>query len=114
MPAGEVKPNERYNSRFGMYTSDSTCGLIHIQWHRFNADSCLDPRIRTQPHPAFKVSDLTAALKGCTVLLEPYEPIEGLRVAIIEDAGWPIELIQTALSDDEIWKRAKSDPRPSD
>jgi hypothetical protein len=29
-------------------------------------------------------------------------------VAIIEDGGVPIELIQTNLSDEEIWNRAKA------
>lgn len=32
---------------------------------------------------------------------------EGLRVATIEDGGIPIELIRTALSDAEIWDRAR-------
>jgi len=45
------------------------------------------------------------------VLLGPYEPIEGFRVAIIEDGGMPIELIQTLLTDDEIWERAKKNTR---
>jgi hypothetical protein len=111
VPTHDVKPNERYNSQFGFYTSDSECALVRIQWHRFDADSCLDPVLQTIPHPAFKVSDLNAALGGHTVLLGPYEPIEGFRVAIIEDGGMPIELIQTTLTDDEIWERAKDDTR---
>ena len=41
-------------------------------------------------------------------MLEPYEPIEGYRVAVIEDGGVPIELVQTTLTDEEIWSRAKS------
>jgi hypothetical protein len=45
---------------------------------------------------------------GCTLLLEPYEPIEGYRVAIIEDGDVPIGLVQTTLTDEEIWSRAKS------
>lgn len=69
VPTREVMPNERYDARFGFYTSDSDCSLVHIQWHRFTADSCLDPLLQTLPHPAFKVSDLTAALAGHAVLL---------------------------------------------
>ena len=44
----------------------------------------------------------------CKLLLEPYEPIAGYRVAIIEDGGIPVELVQTTLTDDEIWGRAKT------
>jgi len=41
-------------------------------------------------------------------MLGPYEPIEGYRVAIIDDAGIPVELIETTLTDEEIWGRARS------
>ena len=91
-----------------MYTSDSDCELVRVQWHRFKPDSTLHPLIRTMPHPAFKVDDLDQAISGCKLLLAPYEPIAGFRVAIIEDGGVPIELIQTNLSDEEIWNRAKA------
>ncbi|HEY1212836.1 MAG TPA: hypothetical protein VGE93_04305 [Bryobacteraceae bacterium] len=80
-----------------------------MQWHRFNSDSPLHPLIRSTPHIAFKVDDLNRAVAGCTLLLEPWEPIKGYRVAIIEDGGVPIELVQTTLADEEIWSRAKSD-----
>jgi hypothetical protein len=66
VPTQEVKPNECYNARFGMYTGDSACSLVRIQWHRFDADSCLDPELQATPHPAFKVSDLSAALDAVT------------------------------------------------
>jgi hypothetical protein len=114
LPTQEVKPNERYNSRFGIYTSDSDCGLVRIQWHRFAEDTSADPLLRTLPHPAFKVSDLARAIEGRTLLLGPYEPIEGFQVAIIEDGGMPVELIQTVLADDEIWERAKRARLPAD
>jgi hypothetical protein len=107
VPTQDVKPNERYNAQYGTYTSDSDCSLVRIQWHRFDADSSAGPLLRTLPHPAFKVSNLAAALEGQTILLGPYEPIEGFRVAIIEDGGMPIELIQTTLTDEEIWARAR-------
>jgi hypothetical protein len=68
----------------------------------------LHPLIRTVPHPAFKVADLREAIQGEELLLGPYEPIDGYHVAIIRDGGIPIELIQTELSDDEIWDRAKA------
>jgi len=84
VPTQEVKPNERYNPKFGIYTSDSDCGLIRIQWHRFDSNSRVDPVLRTIPHPAFKVTHLNAALGSHTVLLGPYEPIEGFQVAIIK------------------------------
>lgn len=107
IPTVEPRSGERYSVKFGMYTSDSDCGIARIQWHRFTADSCLDPLVRSVPHAAFKVSDLERAIDGSRLLLGPYEPMEGFRVAIVEDGGMPVELIQTSLTDDEIWSRAK-------
>jgi hypothetical protein len=57
---------------------------------------------------AYKVNDLSAAIEGHIVLLCPYEPIDGYRVAVIDNAGMPIEFVETTLTDDEIWDRAKS------
>ena len=111
IPTTEPKPDERFSERFGMYTSDSPCKTLRIQWHRFDANSSLHPLIRTVPHVALKVADLESAIAGCNLLLAPYEPIPGFRVAIIEDGGCPIELVQTNLGDAELWKRAESTQR---
>jgi hypothetical protein len=104
IPTTEVKPGERFSARFGMYTSDGECEHVRIQWHRFEPDSPLHPLIRTVPHPAFRVADLDRAIEGFALLLGPYEPIPGFRVAIIEDAGFPIELVETALTEKELWE----------
>jgi hypothetical protein len=109
IPTTEQKPGERFSKLFAMYTSDSACKTIRVQWHRFEPDSSLHPLIRTVPHVALRVSDLDAAITGCNLLLPPYEPIPGFRAAIIEDAGCPIELVQTTLTDKELWDRAETD-----
>lgn len=109
IPTSEKRPNERYSERFGMYTSDSPCATVRVQWHRFEAHSSLHPLIRTVPHVAFKVDDLERAIAGCHVLLGPYEPIPDYRVSIIEDGGQPIEFVETSLTDDELWERAEMD-----
>jgi hypothetical protein len=75
---------------------------------RFEPDSSLHPLIRTVPHVAFKVADLDQAIAGCNVLLGPYEPIPDFRLAIIEDGGQPIELVETILTDEELWRRAET------
>jgi hypothetical protein len=108
IPTTERRPDERFSERFGMYTSDGDCRTLRIQWHRFDATSCLHPLIRTVPHVAFRVADLDCAIAGCNVLLGPYEPIADFRVAIIEDGGQPIELVETTLTDEELWRRAEN------
>lgn len=106
IPTTEVREGEKFSASAGMYTSDNA-GNFRIQWHRFTPDSPLHPLIKTLPHVAFKVDNLQEALAGEEVILGPYEPIDGYFVAIINDAGVPVELIQTSLPDEEIWGRAR-------
>lgn len=106
IPSDTKRPNEVFSKATGMYTSDNP-GKFRIQWHRFTPDSPLHELIRTVPHVAFKVDDLQAAIAGEDLLLGPYEPIDDYLVAIVNDNGVPIELIQTSLSDEELWDRAR-------
>jgi hypothetical protein len=107
IPTREIKPGERYSATSKMFTADNG-GQFNIQWHRFEPDSPLHPLIQTLPHLAFKVDNLAEAIAGEEVILGPYEPIDGYRVAMIVDNGVPVELIQTELSDQELWARARA------
>lgn len=109
IPTAEPMTGERFSERFRMYTSDSPCATLRIQRHRFEPDSPLHSLIQRLPHAAFQVPNLEGAIAGYTLLLGPYEPIAGFRVAIVEDRGYPVELIQTDLSDDEVWSAANPD-----
>lgn len=106
IPTLAQKGEEKFSATAGIYTSDNP-GKFRIQWHRFTEDTPLHPLLRELPHVAFKVNDLSAAIEGEEVLLGPYEPIDDFQVAVINDGGVPVELIQTTLSDDEIWQRAR-------
>lgn len=102
IPTTEIKPQERYSPTFKMYTSPGA-NSHRIQWHRFEDDCPLHALIQTLPHVAFKVNNLEAALVGKTIILDPYDPFEGFRVAMVEIEGAPVEYIETQLSEDEIW-----------
>lgn len=108
IPTDESRPNERYSQSYGIYTSDSDCRRVRTQWHRYEPDSRLPRLMQALPHVAFKVSSLERAIENCRVILGPYEPISGYRVAVIEDGGHPIEFVETQLSDEELWDAAKS------
>ncbi|WP_336984393.1 hypothetical protein [Cedecea sp. VD21] len=96
-----------YSEKAGMYTADNP-GQFRVQWHRFTDESPLHPLLKTVPHVAFKVDNLSKAIEGEDVILGPYEPIDDFFVAVINDNGAPIELIETTLTDEEIWGRARS------
>ncbi|MHC0025519.1 VOC family protein [Enterobacter vonholyi] len=107
IPVNDGKVAGIYSEKAGMYTEDNP-GAFRVQWHRFEPESTLHLLIRTVPHIAFKVSDLQEAIRDEDVILGPYEPIDGFLVAMINDAGVPIEFIETELTDDEVWLRARS------
>jgi hypothetical protein len=90
-----------------MYTSESDSDP-RVQWHRFLDSSPLPRAVRERAHIALEVRDLDVALRGETVLLAAYEPIDNYRIAIVEIEGTPIELVQTGLTDEELWCRAKA------
>jgi hypothetical protein len=106
IPTDRIRPNERYSANFKMYTSDHE-GDFRIQFHRFEKDSPLHPIIKNNPHIAFQVDNLEDSIKGKEILLAPYEPIKRYKVAIINDKGIPVELIETDLSPEELWNTAK-------
>lgn len=87
---------------FKFYTTPFEANKWHIQWHRFPEGHGLPELITQVPHIAFQVDDLEREIKGSKVLLGPYEPIKGYRVAIIEEQGVPIELVETSLSDEQL------------
>lgn len=107
IPVSDGLQDGVFSQKAGMYTTDNP-GQFRVQWHRFTPDSPLHPLIRTVPHVAFTVSDLEEAIRDEVVILGPYEPVDGFFVAIIDDAGVPVELIQTDLTDEEVWSRARS------
>jgi hypothetical protein len=76
IPTEEPLAGERYAAGIGMYTKDDLTGPLPVQWHRFEPHSSLHPLMRTQPHVAYKVSCLAAAIEGHTVILGPYRYIE--------------------------------------
>ncbi|WP_236940298.1 hypothetical protein [Francisella persica] len=50
-------------------------------------------------------------IKYKNVLLEPYFPIEGFKVAVVEENGEIIEFyIQTDLSNEEVWNKPEFNP----
>lgn len=63
---------------------------------RFEKDSTVNKLIQTIPHIAFEVDDLDSELKNrvLKIIAEPDPPSEGVRVAMIENNGAPVELIE--------------------
>ena len=77
-----------------MTVSDHQANPFGIQWQRYWEDALYPDLVKTVPHVAFEVDDLTAALKDQRVIIEPNSPSRGVMVAFIEVSGAPVELMQ--------------------
>jgi len=89
-------PGEKYLHQFKFYVSGFSNSPFGIEWMRFEPDSPFDKLIQTVPHVAFEVQDLDYELanRDLIVIVEPNRPTDGIRVAMIEHNGAPVELIE--------------------
>jgi len=96
IPTENKMPNERYLPKFGIFVSGFSDSPFGVEWMRFDKDSPVNKLIQTVPHLAFEVADLDYELanRGFKIITEPNSPDEGIKVAMIEHNGAPIELIE--------------------
>ncbi|MDR2495836.1 MAG: hypothetical protein LBD21_01755 [Tannerellaceae bacterium] len=99
IPTTVERPNETYLPQFKFYVSGFPTSPFGIEWMRFDNDSPIHPLIQTVSHIAFEVSnpDDELAKRDFNVITQPNPPSEGVRVAMIEHNGAPIELIEFRL-----------------
>jgi hypothetical protein len=96
IPTQQILPNEKYLPQFKFYVSGFGDSPFGVEWMRFDDESPIHKLIQTVPHLAFEVEDLDfeLATRGLKVITIPNPPAEGIRVAMIEHNGAPIELIE--------------------
>jgi len=94
IPTTRSRPGETYLEDARLHVTDSGASEHHIEWLRFEDGSPLPEVLKTTAHVAYEVDDLDAALAGREILLEPFTPMEGVRVAFILDDGAPVEFMQ--------------------
>ena len=89
-------PDEIYIQHLKFHVSGFSSSPFGIEWMRFDDDSPFDQLIQTVPHIAFEVSDLDLELAthDFKVITQPNSPAKGIKVAMIEHNGAPIELIE--------------------
>ncbi|SDT48960.1 hypothetical protein SAMN05444162_4549 [Paenibacillaceae bacterium GAS479] len=104
-PIIQMNAGERFSPLFGMYTVDGENRDIHIQHHRFEPNSPLNENIRNQIHIAFKTNNIKEALKDKEIIMPLYEPFDGYKCAMVLLDGVPIEIIETTLSEEQLWDK---------
>ena len=78
-----------------VWITDFTKHPYHIEWLRFEPDSPVTGKLRTDSHVCYRVPDIGAASSGMKELMPPFEPLPGVKAGFYESAdGGVIEFIQ--------------------
>ena len=99
------KADESFVSATRVWVTNPRKDPYNIEWLRFEPDSPVTGPLRTQPHVAYRVRDVHAAIEGNEVLAEPFDPsqIGFVTVAFVLADGGVVELMQYANPDEEGW-----------
>lgn len=96
IPTIEPIKGENYLPQFKLYVGGFSSSPFGIEWMRFEADSPVHELIQRIPHIAFEVDNLDLELRrhNFNIITKPNSPAKGIRVAMIEHNGAPVELIE--------------------
>jgi hypothetical protein len=94
IPTTVPRKGEAYLKELKLHVAGFRTSPFGIEWMRFEPGCGATDLVRTVPHVAFEVDDLEAALASLGLSAEITSPSRGVRVAMIEDDGAPIELIE--------------------
>ena len=96
IPTTLKMPDEKYIPHFNFYISGFGNSPFGIEWMRFEPDCPFPELIQTVPHIAFEVQNMESELanRDLNVIVPPNYSAQGIRVAMIEHNGAPIELIE--------------------
>jgi hypothetical protein len=87
--AGEV-----HLKHLKLYATDHESNPFGIQWMRYEKGCDIPELVQKVAHVAFEVDDLYEAIKGKKIITPLNSPSPGVLVAMIEEAGAPVELLQ--------------------
>jgi hypothetical protein len=102
LPTDERQPGESYVEQTKVWVTRPEDHPYRVEYLRFEPDSPVTGPIRDQPHVAFRVDDIGAALEGEQVILEPFVALPGLTVAFFIRDGAVFEYMQFADGKTEI------------
>ena len=91
----EPKPGEIFIEATRVWITDFVKHPFHVEWLRFEPDSPVTGLVRNQPHVAYRVDSIEEAAGDMPVLLEPFWPLETLRVGFYQtEDGAVVELME--------------------
>lgn len=101
----ERQPRESWVEATRVWVTNPREHPFHVEFLRFEPDSPVTGPLRTDPHVAYRVDDLEAAIRGHELLLEPFDAAGTgfCMVAFVRVQGMLIEFMQYANPDETGW-----------
>jgi hypothetical protein len=96
IPTSVPHPRERHLKHLKLFVRGFETSPFGVEWMRFGPDCEIHELIKRVPHVAFEVNDIEQAIAGFNVIYPISSPSEGVRSAMIEHDGAPIELIEVS------------------
>ena len=93
VPTSAQTDGENFLDGAKVYVTNPETHPFNVEFLRFMPDSPLPDAVKTQPHAAFIVPDMDAALAGREVIIPPFDATDELRCAFILDGDAVIELM---------------------
>jgi len=93
IPTTERREGERLIAHYATFVSGYETSAYGIEWMRFEPEAPVPELVRTVPHVAFEVDDLSAEIAGKEILIAPNSPSPGVTVAFIVENGAPVEFL---------------------
>ena len=104
IPTSESKPGESWVEATRVWVTSPRAHPANIEWLRYEFDSPVTGPLRTEPHVAYRVPDVVAAIDQHTVVTEPFEVGAGFAtVAFVEVDGALVEFMQYRNPEEEGW-----------
>jgi hypothetical protein len=94
VPTTRVQAGEKHLADAKLYVTDPEANEHRIEWLRFETGSPMPAELQARTHIAFEVADLDAVIQGKPMLIEPFEPLPGVRAAFVMDGDVPVEYMQ--------------------
>lgn len=100
----EPRPGERFVESTRCWVTSPRDHAFNVEFLRFEPDSPVTGPIRTEPHVAYRVPDVQAAVEGHHVLLPPFDVGNGfMTVAFVIVGGAVVEFMQYANPGETGW-----------
>jgi len=96
VPIDHQQPGEVYVAATKVWITDPAAHPYQVEFLRFESDSPVKGPVREQPHIAFRVESLEAAIAGDQILLGPFQATEALRVVFVLRDGAVFEFMEHA------------------